>query len=454
MDDNKNQNQTNPTASDYQKILDEYAASVKPEDNQTPQNKTEDESISVSLKEAASAKAEPEKPIVPQNPSTLIDDLEKEIIPKIPDEAPEKSSTPELKSINSPQLESPIHPSLAANLELDDEPEKPVADLPSFPPKEDSVPVNIPAPTLPSETPVDIKPEKSPEEIKAEINRLLTDDETKSTNPDISNPTKTSSVGKVFFIFALILFLIIAAGLAYFLFLVPSNTTKNKTDNSKPSVTPTLSETNDNSSNESGTCELNNKTYQVGESFTSADGCNTCSCSAAGVIACTEKACAGTPTVTTATKSTTTISSVPSGWKSYSNSTYKFSLSYPSTWTVDTNPVDNRVLSISSPEKNKSINNPTPYQEGYSGDDLFIQVYNKTLADCKDLETCFNSTGDIVSNIRKIKIGKLDGYLVDEAGMATTPAYFIFSSTHLFKFTSFISFSETEKQILNTLKFN
>jgi hypothetical protein len=378
MDDNKNQNQTNPTASDYQKILDEYAASVKPEDNQTPQNKTEDESISVSLKEAASAKAEPEKPIVPQNPSTLIDDLEKEIIPKIPDEAPEKSSTPELKSINSPQLESPIHPSLAANLELDDEPEKPVADLPSFPPKEDSVPVNIPAPTLPSETPVDIKPEKSPEEIKAEINRLLTDDETKSTNPDISNPTKTSSVGKVFFIFALILFLIIAAGLAYFLFLVPSNTTKNKTDNSKPSVTPTSSETNDNSSNESGTCELNNKTYQVGESFTSADGCNTCSCSAAGVIACTEKACAETPTVTTATKSatvtsTTTKSTIPTGWKTYTSKDFKFSISLPSDWklvfpadgSLDTNPLTDKsfddngagglLTTVSSPDKKQEI---------------------------------------------------------------------------------------------------
>lgn len=331
MDDNKNQNQTNTATSDYQKILDEYAASVKPEDNQTPQNKTEDESINVSLKETTSAKVEVEKPITPQVSNTLIDDLEKEIIPKIPDEAPEKSSTPELKSINSPQLESPIHPSLAANLESDDEPEKPIVDLPSLPPKEDPKSVNIPAPTLPPETPVDVKPEKSPEEIKAEINRLLTDDETKPTSPDTSNPTKTSSVGKVFFIFALILFLIIAAGLAYFLFLVPSNTTKNKTDNSTPSVTPTLSETNDNSSNESGICELNNKTYQVGESFTSADGCNTCSCSSAGVITCTEMACSATSTVTTSTTKSVSSSTV-NGLTTYKNEDLGISFQYPSSF--------------------------------------------------------------------------------------------------------------------------
>jgi len=298
MDDNKNQNQTNPATSDYQKILDEYAASVKPEDNQTPQNKPEDESINVSLKEATSAKVEAEKPIVPQPSNTLIDDLEKEIIPKISDEAPEKSSTPELKSINSPQLESPIHPSLAANLENEEENTQPKPVIEITP---------EPVSSLSTEN---SQPEKTPEEIKAEINRLLTEDETKSDNSVATSPVKKSSIGKVFFVFALILFLIIAAGLAYFLFLVPSNTTKNKTDNSTPSVTPTLSEINDNSSSESGTCELNDKTYQIGESFQSADGCNTCTCSSAGVITCTEMACSGTPTVTSTTKTTITPTKV------------------------------------------------------------------------------------------------------------------------------------------------
>ena len=149
----------------------------------------------------------------------------------------------------------------------------------------------------------------------------------------------------------------------------------------------------------------------------------------------------------------TTEPEIPSDWKTYTDSTYKFSINYPSTWTIDTNSVDNRVVSISSPEKIESINNPIT-SEGYSGDDFLVQAYDKTLTDCQNLEICFGGTGDEVSNIRKVKIGELDGYLVDEAGMATTSAYFIFNSTKLFKITSFISFSKTEKQILDTFKFN
>lgn len=39
------------------------------------------------------------------------------------------------------------------------------------------------------------------------------------------------------------------------------------------------------------TCEQGGKTYAIGESFPSEDGCNTCSCTEAGA-ACTRKACA------------------------------------------------------------------------------------------------------------------------------------------------------------------
>lgn len=40
------------------------------------------------------------------------------------------------------------------------------------------------------------------------------------------------------------------------------------------------------------TCEYGGKTRAVGESFPSTDGCNTCSCTDTGNVACTEKACA------------------------------------------------------------------------------------------------------------------------------------------------------------------
>lgn len=38
-------------------------------------------------------------------------------------------------------------------------------------------------------------------------------------------------------------------------------------------------------------CKVGDKTYSAGESFPSEDGCNTCSCSPLGTVACTEKAC-------------------------------------------------------------------------------------------------------------------------------------------------------------------
>lgn len=47
-----------------------------------------------------------------------------------------------------------------------------------------------------------------------------------------------------------------------------------------------------------GTCAYNGKTYAAGDSFPSADGCNTCTCSAGGAVACTERACAGTAWLT------------------------------------------------------------------------------------------------------------------------------------------------------------
>ena len=41
------------------------------------------------------------------------------------------------------------------------------------------------------------------------------------------------------------------------------------------------------------TCEYNKKVYKVGDIFPSTDGCNSCSCSEDGKVACTAKACCG-----------------------------------------------------------------------------------------------------------------------------------------------------------------
>src|SRR5579883_3319217 len=41
------------------------------------------------------------------------------------------------------------------------------------------------------------------------------------------------------------------------------------------------------------TCQFGGKAYHPGDTFPSPDGCNTCSCTAEGAVACTARACAG-----------------------------------------------------------------------------------------------------------------------------------------------------------------
>lgn len=76
MDDNQNKNQPTPTSSDYQKILDEYAASVKPDDTQPSENLPEEKVPVDSLKETVSLPPEPKKITAETPEKSLVDDLE------------------------------------------------------------------------------------------------------------------------------------------------------------------------------------------------------------------------------------------------------------------------------------------------------------------------------------------------------------------------------------------
>jgi len=269
MDNSNNQNQPNEN-NDYQGVLDQAAASVKPE-------------------------PEPE--------------LEKE-----------KNADPQafIKEVNSPQLESPIHPSLSANLE-----EEPIVTPPVTP--------EIPTPSTPTPTPVStpappIQQEetRTPEEIKEEVNKILADD-IPSSNSDVVPPVKSGlNFFKIFFIFSLLAFLAIGGILIYSLFFAPSSQTASNKSTVNP--TPTVS---------SGVfCDLNNKRYFQGESFPSADGCNTCTCESQDIIACTEKACLATKSATLTPTKSATSSSIPKDWKVYEDKEIGFSFSYPKNITL------------------------------------------------------------------------------------------------------------------------
>lgn len=252
MDNSNNQNQPNEN-NDYQGVLDQAAASVKPE-------------------------PEPE--------------LEKE-----------KNADPQafIKEINSPQLESPIHPSLSANLE-----EEPVITPPVTPPTAPEIPTSKPIiepNPIPTPEPT-VQPEtRTPEEIKAEVNKILADDTSSSNN--ISPVKSGPNFFKIFFIFSLLAFLAIGGILIYSLFFTPNS----QITSNKPTITPTPTT--------SGIfCDLNNKRYSQGESFPSADGCNTCTCDSQDVITCTEKACAPTPVSTKSATTKTTVIPTKSATKS------------------------------------------------------------------------------------------------------------------------------------------
>lgn len=114
----------------------------------------------------------------------------------------------------------------------------------------------------------------------------------------ITNPPTTNNIFKIIFIFSLIIFILTASAFAFVYYKSQKNSPVIDNSPSTISSTPTPS----------GTCFLNDKTYHVGESFASADGCNTCSCQSQDMIVCTEKACLSTtPATNSATKTPSTF---------------------------------------------------------------------------------------------------------------------------------------------------
>lgn len=104
-----------------------------------------------------------------------------------------------------------------------------------------------------------------------------------------------SSIFRTVFLVSLFLFLGVSAAVAYFFIKGPGASQK------APEVTPTITETevSPTAVPATATCTINDKTYKIGETFASADGCNICSCAADLSIVCTERACSSTPSATT-----------------------------------------------------------------------------------------------------------------------------------------------------------
>ncbi len=107
------------------------------------------------------------------------------------------------------------------------------------------------------------------------------------------------SIFRIIFLISLLIFLVV--GITVILYIVKSNkVSQPKQINTK------VEDVQDTAVVDTNVCSLNDKTYAIGQSFTAADGCNTCSCNSDIKITCTEKACV-TPTVT----NISTVSATP-----------------------------------------------------------------------------------------------------------------------------------------------
>ncbi len=107
-----------------------------------------------------------------------------------------------------------------------------------------------------------------------------------SATPDIaSTPTPPAKSSKGLIILLLLLVLILGGALVYVLFFNNGKVTSENTDDT-------------NAQNTVETCTYNSNTYNEGDTFDDADGCNTCTC-LDGESVCTKIACVEEPTLTT-----------------------------------------------------------------------------------------------------------------------------------------------------------
>lgn len=101
----------------------------------------------------------------------------------------------------------------------------------------------------------------------------------------VSKPPK--NIFKYFFFLSLLVFLGIFGMIIYTVLNAAANPTRIIVSDNTPTVEPT-------SSSDTGKfCETNDKKIPSGETFPSADGCNTCTCGDDLTISCTEKDCSG-----------------------------------------------------------------------------------------------------------------------------------------------------------------
>lgn len=140
-----------------------------------------------------------------------------------------------------------------------------------------------------------------------------------------------------------------------------------------------------------------------------------------------------------------TISSIPKDWKTYTNSTYKYSIQYPSLWTSKV--ISNKVCLSSGKLKNIcEVNISVTLLSEY------FDNPNKLTFD--QLATFSIKEDNSPDSYKTLNINGLKGYAIQ----SSYPAYkIIFNKSNFvyeITFENITNPNDLEKQILNTFKFN
>lgn len=287
--DQDQNNQTDSLKQQYQDILNKYSKEIKTQPDPMPQSETE--TGAPQLPPASSPEPTTQESVLPPLPQTPSENILSEVPPETTENTP--ILPPEVPTTNGTIDEILNQPPQPPQPPQEYSPEPPPV-LPEFTPNIPEPPVEspqLPPPPISPEPPIPPSPSayptpEPPQDVNAKLSEILDDKPQK--------PSGSSKFAKTFFFISLIIFLTVVGAIAY-------NLIKDQSASTIPSGADKIvvDEDTDSPDVSSPNCVINDKTYSVNQSFTAADGCNTCTCQSDGTIACTEMACELTPSEST-----------------------------------------------------------------------------------------------------------------------------------------------------------
>lgn len=160
--------------------------------------------------------------------------------------------------------------------------------------------------------------------------------------------------------------------------------------------------------------------------------------------------------ITKTVKPITEISSIPKDWKTYTNSTYKYSIQYPSDWIL--NKTSNELVYLLTKERDQYL------KSGKIGplSDLSIKVYkNISLLENNDKSLGLydwlkqEESKNLIYNIKSLNYWSTPAYQVTSRGESDSEGIYIQKNNFIYSISvASEKISEVNQSIINTLKFN